>query len=320
MRVLLITFVENINNPLHKKTLGGRVKGLMLALLASFALLFSGCVSQPSQQGGKLQVVASFYPMYDFAKNVGGDRVEVTSLIPTGVEPHDFEPTPSDIKTLSSARVLVLNGVIEDAWAPKLLEGIDNPNLTVVDASRGVRLVASEDADTPGNDPHIWLDPVNAKKQVANIRDALEKADPDGKDYYEANANAYMAKLDALDSEFRATMATCKNKNMIITHATLAYFCKEYGCKQVPVEGVNAEGEPTPQVVAAIVEQARAKNITVVFVEKLYSPRVAQTIANEIGGKVAVFNTMHGLTIEEQQRGDTGVWSGRRTAPVASGG
>ncbi|MCX6771834.1 MAG: metal ABC transporter substrate-binding protein [Candidatus Micrarchaeota archaeon] len=280
------------------------MKGLMLALLASFALLFSGCASQPSQQSGKLQVVASFYPMYDFAKNVGGDRVEVTSLIPTGVEPHDFEPTPSDIKTLSSARVLVLNGVIEDSWAPKLLGGIDNPNLTVVDASKGVQLVASEDADMPGNDPHIWLDPVDAKIQVANIRDALEKADPAGKGYYEANANAYMAKLDKLDAEFRATMATCRKKNMIITHATLAYFCKEYGCNQVPVEGVNAEGEPTPAVVAAIVEQARAKNITVVFVEKLYSPKVAQTIASEIGGNVAVFNTLHGLTPEEQQRGE----------------
>ncbi|MCX6773368.1 MAG: metal ABC transporter substrate-binding protein, partial [Candidatus Micrarchaeota archaeon] len=261
--------------------------------------------AQPQpQNGGKLKVVASFYPMYDFARNVGGDRVEVTSLIPTGVEPHDFEPTPSDIKTLSSARVFVLNGVIEDSWAPKLLEGIDNPNLTVVDASKGVQLVASQDADTPGNDPHIWLDPVDAKKQVANIRDALEKADPTGKDYYEANANAYMAKLDKLDAEFRAAMATCRNKNMIITHATLAYFCKEYGCNQVPVEGVNAEGEPTPAVVAAIVDQAKAKNITVVFVEKLYSPQVAQTIANEIGGKVAVFNTMHGLTLEEQQRGE----------------
>ncbi|MCX6770775.1 MAG: metal ABC transporter substrate-binding protein [Candidatus Micrarchaeota archaeon] len=276
-----------------------------IAIIFVVGLLLFGCTAQPQpQNSGKLKVVASFYPMYDFAKNVGGDRVEVTSLIPAGVEPHDFEPTPSDIKTLSSARVLVLNGVIEDTWAPKLLEGIDNPNLTVVDASKGVQLVASEDADMPGNDPHIWLDPVDAKIQVANIRDALEKADPAGKDYYEADANAYMAKLDKLDAEFRATMAICKNKNMIITHATLAYFCKEYGCNQVPVEGVNAEGEPTPVVVAAIVDQAKAKNITVVFVEKLYSPKVAQTIASEIGGKVAVFNTLHGLTPEEQQRGE----------------
>ncbi|MCX6801983.1 MAG: metal ABC transporter substrate-binding protein [Candidatus Diapherotrites archaeon] len=280
-------------------------KILFLVVFFSCALFLAGCM-QTSQveTSGKLKVVASFYPMYDFAKNVGGDRVEVTSLMPVGVEPHDFEPTPSDIKTLSSARVFILNGVIEDSWAPKLLEGIDNNNLTIVDASKGIQLVASQDADEPGNDPHIWLDPVNAKKQVANIRDALVKADPAGKNYYEANANTYLAELDALDANFRTTMATCKNKDIIITHATMAYFCKEYGCNQVAIEGVNAEGEPTPAVVAAIIEQAKDKNITAVFVEKLYNPQVAQTIAKEIGGKVAVFNTIHGLTLEEQHRGE----------------
>jgi zinc transport system substrate-binding protein len=257
-----------------------------------------------ARSSGKVKVVASFYPMYDFARNVGGDRVDVTSLIPAGVDPHNFEPTPSDIETLSTARVFILNGVIEDSWAPKLLAGIDNPNLTVVDTSRGIPLVASQDADEPGNDPHIWLDPVDAEKQVIAIRDTLIQVDPAGKDYYESNAASYMQKLASLDMELRTIMATCKNKNIIITHATLAYFCKEYGCKQIPVEGVNAEGEPTPAVVAAIIQQAREKNITVVFVEKLYNPQVAQTIADEIGGKVAVFNTLHGLTPDEQQRGE----------------
>ena len=242
--------------------------------------------------------------MYDFAKNVGGGRVEASVLIPPGVEPHEFEPTPSDIEMLSTARVLVLNGVIEESWAPKLLEGIGNKNLSVIDTSKGIMLVASEDANEPGNDPHIWLDPVDAKKQVAAIRDALQNADPAGKDYYQANADAYMAKLDALDAKFRATMATCRNKNIIITHATLAYFCKEYGCNQVPIEGVNAEGEPTPATVAAIVEQARKNNITVVFVEKMYNPQIAQTISDEIGGKVAVFNTVHGLSLDEQAKGE----------------
>ena len=283
------------------------IAGITVALTAVvICLAILAFTNAPGQvnTGGKLSVVASFYPMYDFAKNVGGDRVHVMSLIPAGVEPHNFEPTPSDIVALSTARVFILNGVVEDSWAPKLLEGIDNPNLVIADASAGVQLISSQDADEPGKDPHIWLNPVDAKKQVFNIRDALVKADPAGKDYYEANAKAYAAKLDALDAQFRTTMATCKNKDIIITHATLAYFCKEYGCNQVPVEGVNAEGEPTPAVVAAIVKQAKEKGIKVVFVEKLYSPRVAQTIADEIGGKVAVFNTAHGLTLEEQQRGD----------------
>jgi zinc transport system substrate-binding protein len=274
------------------------------AVIVCVALMAFAKDPHQASSSGKLSVVASFYPMYDFAKNVGKDRVEVKSLIPAGVEPHNFEPTPSDIVSLSTARVFILNGVVEDSWAPKLIGGINNPNLVVVDASSGIQLISSQDADEPGNDPHIWLNPVDAKKQVLNILDALVKADPAGKVYYEANAKAYVAKLDALDAQFRTTMAACKNKDIIITHATLAYFCKEYGCNQVPVEGVNAEGEPTPAVVAAIVEQAKEKSIKVVFVEKLYNPQVAQTIADEIGGKVAVFNTAHGLTLEQQRSGE----------------
>ena len=273
-----------------------------VCLIASSLTL--GCVSQSPSASNKMTVVASFYPMYDFTKNVGGDRINVVSLIPAGVDPHDYEPTPSDIETLTAARVFILNGVIEDPWVPKLLAGIDNPSLTVIETSKNITLVNSMDADEPGKDPHIWLDPVNAEIQVATIKDALIQADPAGKEYYESNAASYIQKLASLDTEFRTVMATCKNKNMIITHATLAYFCKEYGCNQIPVEGVNAEGEPTPGVVAAIIQQAKEKNITVVFVEKMYSPQIAQSIANDIGGKVAVFNSLHGLTTEEQASGE----------------
>ena len=275
---------------------------VILVVLVSVVLM-SGTTPN-SQPSGKLQVVASFYPMYDFAKNVGGDRVDVTSLIPAGVDPHDYEPTPSDIKTLDSAKLFILNGVIEDVWEPKLIAGLDNNNLTIVDTSKGFQLIASQDADVPGNDPHIWLDPVLAEKQVAAIKDAFIQADPTGKDYYTNNADLYIKKLAVLDSEFRSLMPTCKNKNIIITHATLAYFCKEYGCNQIPVEGVNAEGEPTPQVVAAIEKQALEKNITVVFVENFYSPQIAQAVANDIHGKVAVFNSLHGLTAEQQAQGE----------------
>lgn len=284
------------------------VSPLFCACLLAGVLLMDGCVNQSPPSGNaanaKLNVFASFYPMYDFSKNVGGERVAVTSLIPVGVDPHDYEPTPSDILNLDRAQVFILNGVIEDSWAPKLIASLDNKNLSVIDTSKGIPLVASQDADMPGNDPHIWLDPVLAEKQVAAIRDAFIQADPAGKDYYESNAAAYMQRLESLDAQFRELMPTCKKKDILITHATLAYFCKEYGCHQVPIEGVNAEGEPTPAVVAAIIDQAKADNITVVFTERLYNPKIAQSIADEIHGKVAVFNSLHGLTAEEQQKGE----------------
>lgn len=160
------------------------------------------------------------------------------------------------------------------------------------------------DADLLGNDPHTWLDPILAKKQITEIKDALVKADPLGKEYYEKNATTYLEKLDELDNNFRVVFASCKEKNILITHATLAYFCKEYGCNQISVEGVNAEGEPTPAILAAIITQAQDQNISVVFVEELYDKRVAETIANDIHGKVAVFNSIHGLTKEEEQNGE----------------
>jgi zinc transport system substrate-binding protein len=278
-----------------------RICGTAAILLV---LLCSGCTDTPQQNNSKLNVIASFYPMYDFARNVGGDRIDARTLIPVGVEPHDYEPAPSDIMALNEAQMLILNGVIEDSWAPKLIASLDNRNLQVVDTSKGLHLVASQDADLPGNDPHIWIDPVYAEKQVAAIRDAFIQADPAGKDYYEGNAAAYIQKLESLDAQFRTTMAGCRKKDMLITHATLAYFCKEYGCNQVPIEGVNAEGEPTPAVVAAIIEQAKEKNITVVFVEKLFNPNIAQSIANDIRGHAVVFDTVHGLTADEQRRGE----------------
>jgi len=279
-------------------------KSLMIGIVIMSVLIVAGCATNTPKENNKLKVIASFYPMYDFAKNVGGDRVEVKSLIPMGVEPHDYEPTPQDIKDLSTAKLFILNGVIESSWAPRLLAGVDNKDLIVLDTSKNISLVGSQDADMPGNDPHIWLDPILAKKQVASIRDAFMQADPAGKDHYEHTAEIFMQKLDSLDAEFRATFATCQKKDILITHATLAYFCKEYGCNQVFVEGVNAEGDPSPAVLVEIIKQAKEKNITTVFVENLMNPKSAKTLADELHGKVAIFNSVHGLTAEEQQRGE----------------
>jgi len=279
-------------------------KSLIIGIVIISILLVTGCTTNTPQENNKLKVIASFYPMYDFAKNVGGDRVEVRSLIPLGVEPHEYEPAPQDIKDLSTANILVLNGVIETSWAPRLVEGINNNNLIVIDTSKDIQLISSQDADEPGNDPHIWLDPLLAKKQVIAIRDSFIRADPAGKEYYTKNADQFIQKLDSLDTDFRSTFATCQKKDVLITHATLVYFCKEYGCNQVPVEGVNAEGDPSPAVLAEIIIQAKEKNITTVFVENLMNPKSAKTLAEEIHGKVLVFNSIHGLTEDEQNSGE----------------
>jgi len=282
------------------------MKGIIFCTILAIVglMLFFGCTSTQEEQTGKLKVVASFYPLFDFAKNIGGDRIIVSSLIPSGVEPHEFEPSPSDIRLLETANVFIYNGAGLEPWIDNLLEGITNKNLISVNSSTQVQLVNSMDADIIGNDPHVWLDPILAKKQITQIKEALIKADPLGKEYYEQNTTNYLKKLDELDKNFRTVFASCKEKNILITHATLAYFCKEYGCNQIPVEGVNAEGEPTPAVLAAIIKQAQDQNIKVIFVEELYDKRVAETIANDIQGKVAIFNSIHGLTKEEEQNNE----------------
>lgn len=279
----------------------------LFLLLAMLSLAIAGCVGTPgeSQAGGKMQVVATFYPLYDFARNVGGDRVEVTMLIPPGVDPHEFELSPSDAQKLGSAKVFVYNGAGMEPWVPQLLEGVGNTNLIAVDTSKGIDFIASKDADEPGNDPHVWLDPLLAKKQVMAIRDALMEADPAGRDYYAKNAADYMAKLDALDSEFRTALKSCKKRDVLIAHATVGYFCREYGCNQIAIEGINPEAEPLPADIAAMVTQAREHNVTTVFVEKLVSPKAAQTIADEINGTTVAFNSVHGITLDEMNRNET---------------
>ncbi|MCX6777558.1 MAG: metal ABC transporter substrate-binding protein [Candidatus Micrarchaeota archaeon] len=291
-------------------------RGLLPILVLSLcSFMLAGCMqAEKAEPNGKLKVVASFYPLYDFARNVGGERAEVTVLIPPGVEPHNFEPTPSAIKQLSVADVFILNGAGIEPWADNLINGVGNNELVVVDTSKGIELIradgqneneAHEGERGHGEyDPHIWLAPAYAKKQVQAIKDAFIQADPEGKDYYERNAAAYEAKLDALDAKIRTVISSCRKKDILITHATLGYFCGEYGCNQIPIEGVSEEGEPSPAELVKIVEQARAQNVTAVFFESLISPKSAQAIASEINGQVLMFNTIHGLTSGEQARSE----------------
>jgi zinc transport system substrate-binding protein len=281
-------------------------RALIFSALLAFSLLLAGCIGSPAQpSSGKLEVVASFFPLYDFARNVGGDRVEVSLLIPPGVDPHSFELSPSDAMKLGNARVFLYNGAGLEPWVPSLLQGTDNKNLISLDTSQGIDLIASKDSDQPGYDPHVWLDPPLAKEQVMAIRDAFIEADPAGRSYYEKNAADYTAKLDALDSEFRNATLSCRKRDILIAHATLGYFCREYGCNQIPIEGINPEAEPLPADIVSIVDQARAHNVTTVFVEKLVSPKAAQTIADEINGTTVTFNSVHGITLDEMSRGET---------------
>ena len=243
----------------------------------------------------KLNIVASFYPIFEFAKQVGGDRVAVTSFIPVGIEPHDFEPTIQQIQNAESADVVFFNGLgFESSW----LNRINNDNL--VDTSSGVNISKTGNAI----DPHIWLDPILVKNQVKNIENTLIKLDPENREYYQNNAINFTNALDSLDALTRSTLQTCDKKDFIAFHDAFSYFANRYGLKQHSIQGASPEGEVLPQRIQEIVELARDLGINVLYSEELVDPRFAEVIAQEIpNGRVLTLSPIEGIDSDEQEAG-----------------
>ena len=300
-----------------------------LAVSAAFALALSGCAagnvssnqnaaSGEATQGGsgqqKIEVVASFYPMYDFAKKIGGERVEVTNLVPAGTEPHDWEPSSADMKTIASADILVANGAGMEHWLGDVTSSSGNESLTVVTASDGIDLLQSadeEEEEAHGNadegdavDPHVWLNPENAKTEMANIRDALVKADPDGASEYKENYADYAKKLDDLDAEFKSKLAKTSSKDLVVSHQAFGYLCKAYGLTQVPIEGLEADSEPDAKTMSEIIDFVKENNVKTIFGEELVSRKTAQAIADATGASCEVLNPIEGLTDEQLADGE----------------
>jgi zinc transport system substrate-binding protein len=256
----------------------------------------------------KIKVVASFYPLYEFSKNVGGDRVDVSSFIPIGVEPHDWEPSTGDMLSLKGASIFVYNGKLE-TFVDKLTGSGEYDNVNFVETTNGINLTKST-TDEEGDhhftyDPHVWLDPILVKHQVTAIKDALIKADPAGATYYEENANKYNAKLDALDAKIRNDISNCKKDTFVSFHNAFSYFASRYNLKSVPLTGISPESEATPAELKDFVDYVRANDIKVIFAEELVNPRLAQVLADETGTQVMILSPIEGLPDEEIKVGKT---------------
>ncbi|MFD2333006.1 metal ABC transporter substrate-binding protein [Cohnella sp. GCM10020058] len=292
-----------------------------LAISASLALLLAAC-GKAEENGAngsdaKLSVVTTFYPMYEFSRQVAGDLADVALLIPAGSEPHDWEPSAQDMAKLKEADVFVYNGIVE-GWVDAALTSASNDNRVVVRASEGLTTLegAAEEEGEAGEkahendhahehaeDPHVWLDPELAQREVAAIEAAFEKADPANKDTYKKNADAYIAQLKALDEDFLAGLKDVKTKSFVTQHAAFGYLAQAYGLQQVPIAGLSPEQEPSPGKMAEIVEFAKSHQVKTIFFETLVDPQVAQTVADEIGAKTDVLNPLEGLTDEEKKEG-----------------
>ncbi len=289
------------------------------AFLAGMGLagagLLAGCTGGAPNKAaaGTLPVTTTIYPLYDFATKVGGEHVSVTNLVPAGTEPHDWEPSPTDLAALQGSKVFAYNGAGMESWVDDALGSVDASSLKVVEASEGVDLLAIDqehaheghkDHDHGNFDPHVWLDPLRAKREMENIAAGLATADPAHKDAYEAAREKWSAEFEKLDGEYRAQLAGVSSHRIVVSHEAFGYLCNAYGLEQLAITGMDAEGEPDAQAMAQIIDQVKSEGVKVIFGEELVSKKVAEAIASATGATVEVLNPIEGLTQEQIDAGE----------------
>lgn len=270
-----------------------------LATAATTVLLGHDIAHAHAHAQGKLAVVASFSILGDFAREIAGDRADVTTLVGPDADAHVYSPTPADAKAVTAAQVLIVNGLKFEGWMDRLIKS-SGTKATVIVASTGAATIALPGHDGHGakdkhghnhagqSDPHAWQDVANTRRYVAAISDGFIKADPAGKAVYEANTAAYLGKLEVLESDIRAAVASIppSRRKVITSHDAFGYFAKAYGISFMAPQGVSTEAEASAKDVARIIRQVKAQMVPAVFLENVTNPRLAEQIARETGAKM----------------------------------
>ncbi len=297
-----------------------RSKSMSCILICLTLVLAVFCRSvEPGEtpQGQKrLKIVASLFPLYDFAKNVGKDKADVILLMPPGMEPHSFEPKPADIILLNKTDIFIYTNRYMEPWAAAILKGLDNKALVVVDSSKGLELIkGSEEGhhheadheESEGMDPHVWLDFSNAMKMVDTIAGAFAQKDPDNGAYYRANAEAYKAQLAVLDKKFVETLSRCAHREIVSGgHNTFGYLARRYRLKFVSAySGFSPDAEPTSRDLIELTKTLRQHGLSYIFYEELLSPGIAETISRETGAKLLMLHGAHNISRDDLQKGVT---------------
>lgn len=305
---------------------------LLVALLAA-----NGC-GGPDEGGGreaaeatsrgKLRLVATIYPLAEFARQVGGDRVAVVQLIPQGREPHHWEPSPADMLQLYRSQVFFYNGAGMEPWVEKVLPALRARGIKIVKATEDLDLLTFAEEERlgvtvlPGRegegkatadaghrhrqedvDPHVWLDPVLAKRIVAHLARELIAADPAGSSDYMRNAQAAQKELDRIHQEYLKAVQHFSSRDLVVSHAAFGYLARRYGLRQIPLLGLTPEQEPDAATLAWVVDYCREQGIKCVFFEAAVSPRVAETVAREAGAQTFMLNPIGGITEQEIKKG-----------------
>ncbi|HEY4680514.1 MAG TPA: metal ABC transporter substrate-binding protein [Nitrosarchaeum sp.] len=278
--------------------------------LVSFAVFSSDSNQFKKTNESKLQVISSFYTLYEFSQKIGQEKVDVKLLVSVGVEPHDWEPTIKDVQQMQKSDLIIINGIGFESWVDKLNE-MDYQGV-IVDTSNGIIIKNTDDESSvheehpdESGDPHIWLNPAFAKIQVQNIANAFSSSDPENQQYFQENAANYISELDLLDSKIRNELSSC-NHDFIAFHDAFSYFADEYDLTQhTIISSYVPHAEPTAKTLENVINKAKQLNLKVIFTEETADPKTSQVIANEIGGKILVLSPL--------EIGDNGTYISRMT-------
>lgn len=239
---------------------------------------------------GKLQIYTSIYPIYDFTKKIGGEKISVYNMTKAGAEPHDFEITSKDMANLSKANLFIYNGGGMEHWVD-----------TIKEALKDIKYINTSSNINENNlDPHFWLSPINAKIQMENIKNGLIEIDSENKNYYESNYNLYANRLTELDEKIKTSLSDIKNRNLVLTHPAFGHFCKEYSLNQIAI----ARDEADPKAMAEIIEFIKSNNVRTIFYEEFSSSKLVDSIAKETGIKILTLNPIESLSEENIASGE----------------
>lgn len=280
-------------------------KILFLILL----LFFTSCRGNEVSVNEKVHVSASFYPLSFFAEQVGGDYVEIKTVIPSGIEPHDFEPTPEMLVQIYDSDLLIYNGAGFEPWGEAMGEDLSNQGIGLFNASEYVDLLAmTTDVENASSvitwDPHFWLDPLRAKRMVDALSTALSELDPSHANQYAIQAMVFNTQLDELHATYEKALASCAKKEFLVSHEAFAYLADRYELQMFSIAGLSPHDEPSLKELEELVSFISEKEISIIYVEPLETMEFAETLSEETGTALHVLNPIEGLTEEEKAAGE----------------
>lgn len=284
-----------------------------LVLLGLFLMACSPSKTTKNKES-KIQAIATFYPMYEFTKAVLGDEGEVELLIPAGTEAHDYEPSAMSVAKMSDADAIIYNSHAFETWMENILTNLDSRQTAIIEASRNIPLLSLEEEETHeeaghshehSEDPHVWLDPVMAMKQVEQIRDDLSQKFPEKQTIFNENAQKYLVELSRLDQAYQKAFKDAKQRTFVTQHLAFSYLARQYDLTQESMAGLSSEEEPSPKRLAELKNFILENQIAYIYFEDNTAAKTATTLAKETGVSLAVLSTIESITNEQQAAGET---------------